>query len=213
MVRVPHDVKHGDVVRLRVRAESAAEIEAWTAEDERAKTAGLGRDSSKDSPGDGQNPVGVSSRGDPVRSATLKLGSYEGVLRARVADRGSRVAMYRQALRGATTLEAPAATEDETKATQEETKSTEDETKVDRGGDQVDRGGDQSDRAGDQGDRAGDQSDQGGGETKPPESTRARIDDDDDQETAAAKVDAAVPENAHPKPGRMSLIATDGNNA
>ena len=35
-VRIPHDVKHGDRVKLRVRAETAAEIEAWTSEDENA---------------------------------------------------------------------------------------------------------------------------------------------------------------------------------
>ena len=182
VVRVPHDVKHGDVVRLAVRAESAAEIEAWTAEDERAKTAGaLGGDSSVDS--SGQNPV-VSSRGDPVRSATLKLGSYEGVLRARVADRGARVAMYRQALRGATTLEA-AADEEETKVPKEETKVPKEETKVPKEETKVPKEETKAKEA-----------------TKPPaESTRARIEDEDDQETAAAKVDAAIPvDAADPEP-------------
>ena len=210
VVRVPHDVKHGDVVRLAVRAESAAEIEAWTAEDERAKTASaLGGDSSVDSSGT-QIPV-LSSRGDPVRSATLKLGSYEGVLRARVADRATRVAMYRQALRGATTLEADVTAseeketkaEEETKVPKEETKVPKEETKVLKEETKVPKEATKVPKEA----------------TKPPaESTRARIEDEDDQETAAAKVDAAIPVDAAdpgagpektqgPKPGRMSLIA------
>ena len=204
VVRVPHDVKHGDVVRLAVRAESAAEIEAWTAEDERAKTAGPLGDSSVDS--SGQNPV-LSSRGDPVRSATLKLGSYEGVLRARVADRGARVAMYRQALRGATTLEARGVAEEETKVPKEETRSRRRRPRSLRRRPRSRRRQTKARRR----------------RSRRP-NRRARIEDDDDQETAAAKVDAAIPVDRRPdpsppptrktlpnrpKPGRMSFIATD----
>ena len=103
-VRIPHDVKHGDRVKLRVRAETAAEIEAWTSEDENAS---LGKRAASDG---SSSETKSSSRGDPVRSATLKLGSYEGVLRARVTDRGARVTVYRQALRGVS-LEAAVATD------------------------------------------------------------------------------------------------------
>ena len=103
-VRIPHDVKHGDRVKLRVRAETAAEIEAWTSEDENAS---LGKRTASDG---SSSETKSSSRGDPVRSATLKLGSYEGVLRARVTDRGARVTVYRQALRGVS-LEAAVATD------------------------------------------------------------------------------------------------------
>ena len=103
-VRIPHDVKHGDRVKLRVRAETAAEIEAWTSEDENAS---LGKRAASDG---SSSETKSSSRGDPVRSATLKLGSYEGVLRARVTDRGARVTVYRQALRGVS-LEAAIATD------------------------------------------------------------------------------------------------------
>ena len=73
-VRLPHQLSAGDVVSLRVRAESKAEIEAEEVAREEGK-----------------------ERVDPIRAATLRYGDVEGTLRTRVRDRAMYVAGYREA--------------------------------------------------------------------------------------------------------------------
>ena len=73
-VRLPHQLSAGDVVSLRVRAESKAEIEAEEVALEEGK-----------------------ERVDPVRAATLRYGNVEGTLRTRVRDRSRYVLGYREA--------------------------------------------------------------------------------------------------------------------
>ena len=129
------DVKHGDVVQLAVTPEARRRVEAWT-----RRTSGRRRRRARRRffrRFFRHTNSGALLAGRSVRSATRWLGA-EGVLRARVADRATRVAMCRRALRGATTLEAErygvrgekTKAEEETKVPKEETKVPKEETKV-----------------------------------------------------------------------------------